>query len=356
MQTSGPIISVIVPAYNAGRFIGETLDSVSRQTFKDFEVVVVDDGSKDNTIEIVNAAIAKDPRIRLVTQKNAGGPAARNTAIANARGQFIAPLDADDLWFPRKLERQHAILSAAGPDVGLVYAWTLYLDEAGRPTGGYADHTEEGDMFLKMICFNYVANGSTPLIRREALEACGMYRNEFPGIEDQDLFVRIASRYQFRVVPEFLIGYRQVGNSLSRNLTMMVSGHTRLMEDFRKRFPSVPARVFDWSNGIFYAFMATRSLDRNERGLAMRYLMRAMKSDPAVVLRLFPVFGRRVAAKLRREGPVLAGPSQERIFQHPETAVVGARRLNSTSQPLGVFAKQRLAWIAKATPASRQPA
>jgi glycosyltransferase involved in cell wall biosynthesis len=352
METSSPVISVIIPAYNAGRFIADTLDSVIRQTFKDFEVVIVDDGSTDNTVELVKSWMEKDPRIRLIQQKNTGGPAARNTAIANARGKFIAPLDADDLWFPRKLEKQLAVLSAAPPEVGLVYAWTLYLDEQAKPTGGYADHLEEGDMFLKMICFNYVANGSTPLFRRECIEKCGLYRNEFPGIEDQDLFIRIAALYQFRVVPEFLVGYRQVGGSLSRNIPMMVSGHTRLMKDVAKRFPGVPPRVFSWSSGIFFAFAAMRSVDRGNLLAAFRFFLTAVWHDPTVILRAFLSIGRRVMARLWRESPSEGNDSPRK----PESLDGESRSINITSQPLGVFTKKRLAWIAKMTPASRQPA
>jgi glycosyltransferase involved in cell wall biosynthesis len=352
MEASSPVISVIIPAYNAGRFIADTLDSVLRQTFKDFEIVIVDDGSTDNTVELIKTWMEKDPRIRLIQQKNAGGPAARNTAIANSRGRFIAPLDADDLWFPRKLEKQHAVLSVAGPEIGLVYAWTLYLDEQGKPTGGYADHLEEGDMFLKMICFNYVANGSTPLFRRECIETCGNYRNEFPGIEDQDLFIRIAARYQFRVVPEFLVGYRQVGGSLSRNIPVMVSGHTRLMKDVSERFPGVPNRVFSWSSGIFFAFAAMRSVDGGNVMAALRFFLTAVWHDPTVILRAFLAVGRRTAARLRRAFPSSADDASLK----PEALDLESRSINVTSQPLGVFTKKRLAWIAKVTPASRQPA
>lgn len=106
MKDNLPFVSVIIPAYNAEAFIGRTLESVLAQTYENIEVLVVDDGSRDRTAEIVASFAQKDSRVILLKQQNAGVAAARNLAIEKSRGEYIAPLDADDIWYPSKLDKQ----------------------------------------------------------------------------------------------------------------------------------------------------------------------------------------------------------------------------------------------------------
>ncbi|HRF08147.1 MAG TPA: glycosyltransferase family A protein, partial [Xanthobacteraceae bacterium] len=123
------LISVIVPAYNAGRYIGRCLASAGGQTYRDIEVIVVDDGSTDDTVERVREAMVADPRVHLVQTDRGGVSRARNLAIARARGDLIAPLDADDLWTRDKLERQLALLSKASINTGVVYCGAAGIDD-----------------------------------------------------------------------------------------------------------------------------------------------------------------------------------------------------------------------------------
>src|SRR5689334_7548849 len=116
-----PMVSAVVPAYNAEATLRETLESVRSQTHERLEIIVVDDGSTDGTVAIVEAQQQIDPRIRLIRQKNAGVATARNAGAAAAKGAYLAPVDADDLWHPTKIERQLAAFAHAGPEVGLVY-------------------------------------------------------------------------------------------------------------------------------------------------------------------------------------------------------------------------------------------
>ena len=117
MQFDQPLVSVIVPAYNAEAFIGDTLDSIINQTYTNLEVLVVDDGSQDRTPEIVESIAQKDPRVILLRQSNAGVAAARNLAIQKSTGDYIAPIDADDIWYPQKLEKQMQCMLTADPSV-----------------------------------------------------------------------------------------------------------------------------------------------------------------------------------------------------------------------------------------------
>ncbi|MDF2765542.1 MAG: glycosyltransferase family 2 protein, partial [Rhodospirillales bacterium] len=128
---SGPLVSVVIPAFNAERFLARTLDSVSRQTYSALEIIVVDDGSLDGTAGIVRQQAALDPRVRLIRQENAGVAAARNRGIAESDGCFVAPLDADDLWHPQKIELQLRRFEER-PSAGLVYCWSIGIDEEDR--------------------------------------------------------------------------------------------------------------------------------------------------------------------------------------------------------------------------------
>jgi glycosyltransferase involved in cell wall biosynthesis len=275
-----------MPAFNAERFIGQTLDSVLCQTYEHFEVIVIDDGSTDRTPEIVREYARRDSRIRLHLQSNLGPSGARNSAIAESRGEFIAPLDADDIWYPEKLRKQVDCMLRSGPQAGVVYTWTVYLDEAGSLTGGYSARTEEGRVYLRLLCSNFIATGSVPLIRRSCLSECGGYRPEFVGLEDKELFLRIAERYEFRVVPEFLVAYRLVRGSTSHAYARIEDCHRRLVCEIRERHPEIPAIVYRWWDAVGYTFIATRSLRSRHFGSTIRYLSMAVWNDPAIVVRV----------------------------------------------------------------------
>ena len=128
-------VTAIIPAYNAEATLDETLRSVRAQTHRALEILVVDDGSRDGTPAIALAHAAADPRVRLIRQGNAGVAAARNRGIEEARAALVAPVDADDLWAPTKIERQVAALRRGGPRVALVYTWSALIDRESRVIG-----------------------------------------------------------------------------------------------------------------------------------------------------------------------------------------------------------------------------
>ena len=211
---SSPKVSVIIPAYNAMRFLPQTVESVLEQTFQDFEVLIVDDGSKDDTA--IWAAAHDDPRVKLVSQPNGGAAAARNTGIANAAGEYVAFLDADDLWQATKLAKQVARLEA-DPNVGLADTWISYIDGDGEPMGKVMTQQLEGDVWAQMVEYNLVRCGSTPLVRRRCFQEVGAFDESFRFSEDWEMWIRITSRYQFAVVKEPLVAYRQHENNKHKN-------------------------------------------------------------------------------------------------------------------------------------------
>jgi glycosyltransferase involved in cell wall biosynthesis len=232
-----PKVSVVIPAYNAMTYLPKTLDSVLQQTFTDFEVLLVNDGSTDS-IESWFTTV-NDNRVKLISQANQGLPGARNTGIKEAQGEYIAFIDADDLWEPTKLEKQAHSLDAK-PEVGLVYAWTLLIDQHGNSTGTVTAAQAEGNVWEKLLLGDVVGSGSAAMIRRSCFDQVGMFDTELTSIEDCDMWVRIAAHYPFAVIKEVLVYYRQHPSGMSRNYDRMAQ-NSRLKID--KNFAQVPLEM-----------------------------------------------------------------------------------------------------------------
>lgn len=217
-----PEISVIIPAYNSEETIVQTIKTVIRQTFHDFELIVIDDGSKDKTPELVHSI--KDDRIKLFSYENGGLPTARNRGMTHSNGEFIAFLDADDLWTPDKLELQLAALKQSS-EAGLAYSWTYFMDinERGEavtllPSPSYSF---EGDVYEKLLVSDFIHSGSNTLIRRQTLDSVGNFDSTLKSCEDWDYWLRVAASWHFVVVPKHQVFYRRSPNSMSSKVEVM---------------------------------------------------------------------------------------------------------------------------------------
>ena len=303
---------MIIPAYNAERFIGKTLESVLCQTYRNIEVLVVDDGSQDRTAEIVDSMCDKDHRILLLHQAQSGVAAARNAAIQKSKGQFIAPIDADDTWHPQNLEKQVQCMLDAEPSVGLVYAWSAVIDEQGILTGDFRVSPIEGDVYETLLGHNFIGSASACLIRRDCLKEVGCYNTQFfkqhaQGCEDWDLYLRIAENHQFRVVPEFLIGYRQVKNSMSRNHTVMAMSHFLMIDGIRRKHSDIFPIIYRLSFVNFYLYLAHDSSRLDCLKVSFYWLGQAFRAGVMTTLssyRLYSLlvknFGRLLSQALTR--------------------------------------------------------
>ncbi|MBW4595703.1 MAG: glycosyltransferase family 2 protein [Brasilonema angustatum HA4187-MV1] len=295
MKIDFSLVSVIIPAYNAEAFIGQTLKSVLSQTYKNIEVLVVDDGSLDRTVEIVESFAEKDSRVILIKQANAGVAAARNLAIEKSKGEYIAPIDADDIWYPQKLEKQVQCMLKADQSVGLVYAWSAFIDEENKIIGEYTSFyylnipSIEGFVYPAMMFTNLIGNASVPLIRRSCFDKIGFYNCKLKeqnaqGCEDWDIYLRIAECYQFRVVPEFLIGYRQVKGSMSKSYQSMAKSYDLVMANSKKRHPEIPIYIYNWSASSFYTYVLDRSREHGDYWSTLVWLYKAIKLDYSPLL------------------------------------------------------------------------
>ncbi|PSM46076.1 glycosyl transferase family A [Chroococcidiopsis sp. CCALA 051] len=232
-----PKVSVIIPAYNSIAYLPATLDSVLRQTFTDFEVLIVDDGSSDNTAAW--GSQIQDRRIQFITQANQGTCAARNTGIALAQGEYIAFLDADDLWHPTKLAKQVRYLDEH-PEVGLVYTWTALIDPEGRPTGRIFASRDRGDVWQQLVQRNITESGSSFMMRRCCFETVGVFDTTLSHVGDWDMCLRIAARYKFGAIEEPLVYYRQYSNSMSKNWQRVEKCfYTVLDKAFQSKLPEL---------------------------------------------------------------------------------------------------------------------
>jgi glycosyltransferase involved in cell wall biosynthesis len=167
-----PLVSVIIPVYNADRTLLETVDSVQNQTLTNIEIIIINDGSTDRTLDIIQNI--SDARVKVFSYKNGGLPTARNRGIAQATGEFISFIDADDLWTPDKLARQLAALEAH-PEAAVAYSWTQTIDEQGHWLHQYHSVFLEGDVYPEILVNNFVSNGSNVLVRKEAILSVGEF-------------------------------------------------------------------------------------------------------------------------------------------------------------------------------------
>ncbi len=217
MSSDYPPVSVVMPVYNGEKYLAEAIESILAQTFSDFELIIVDDGSTDGSGEIIRSYEKRDKRIWLIQQEsNLGVSVARNTGIAAAAGEYIAFTDCDDISLPRRLEKQTAYLNA-NPRIGAVGVAAHIVTEDLQPLRTYNVPTNSS-----FIAFNLVNRGANMifaamLARREYLEASGGYHSDFKILEDNELFTRMIWKTGIRYanIPEILYLYRQHGASLS---------------------------------------------------------------------------------------------------------------------------------------------
>ena len=236
------LVSVVIPAFNASATIDETLRSVRSQSHRQLEIIVVDDGSTDGTVVIVKRHAAEDSRIIIITQRNAGVAAARNAGWRAARADFIAFIDADDLWTPCKIARQLQAMIAGVKMTGLVYSWYDWIDANSRVSARSDPVFHAGEVLDYLCQGNFIGNGSSALVRREALIAAngfesGLRASGAEGCEDLLFYCRVAEDYHFAVVPEFQVGYRHLPNNMSSNMTRMFRSWMLVADEIATRHP-----------------------------------------------------------------------------------------------------------------------
>jgi glycosyltransferase involved in cell wall biosynthesis len=306
--SDAPAVSVIIPAYNAGAYIGRTLQSVKQQTLRDLEVIVVDDGSTDDTAEVVRAWAQGDGRIRLIRQARSGQAAARNRAIADARGRYVANLDADDLWRSAFLARTVAALESRGPKAPFAFARSLWIGPDDRIFVQKPIPLPVELHYRDLLLRNPVGNGSAALMRTDAVRACGGYDEalvaRFRQAEDWMLQLRLSWLGPAPVIDEPLVLYRIWSGSTSHRVEEAVAACMEVIRRCRAEGPPLSAGDYRSAASLMLLWHARRAWRLNDRRLALRLLLRAYGRNPAWFT--VPELRAQMASSLRKAGRAIA--------------------------------------------------
>jgi glycosyltransferase involved in cell wall biosynthesis len=271
-----PEVSVIIPTYNRRELVQRALDSVFAQTCRDFEVIVVDDGSTDGT----RAAVEGRPGVRYLFQDNAGPARARNVAMRQARGELIAFLDSDDVWWPDFLETQIGVLERYR-DVALVCARSI----VGTREAKHFPLTRElvvGDLYAQLYAESFVRTPAT-VIRRSCLDTVGDFNESYPWSEDHDLWLRIAAKHSIAYVNRCLVRIGREGDNMSRDLTRPLDLHLKIaLEVLERNYdPSrIPATVYRERIAARHLQFSRFFFARGESAQAWRCIRRALRVAP----------------------------------------------------------------------------
>jgi glycosyltransferase involved in cell wall biosynthesis len=241
-QTTAPTVSVLMPVYNAARYLAEAVESVLTQTFRDFEFVIVDDGSTDRSPQMLDEYARRDPRIKIIRRANTGIVGALNDAIAGSTAELIARMDADDVSHPERLEKQVAYMRdhdecvALGSRVTGIDPYGCALFESEHKLA----HEEIDAELLKGVGWALVHPVS--MLRRESLQRVGLYRREWQWVDDLDLFLRLAETGKLANLPDPLLRYRQHTESINRTRAAEQArlADACVREAYRRRGRDVP--------------------------------------------------------------------------------------------------------------------
>lgn len=233
-----PLVSIVMAAYNSAPYTAEAIRSVTGQTYPHWELHIINDGSKDNTAEVVRPFL-DDPRIIYHEQENRGQASAKNRGLRAARGEFIAFLDADDKWSLDKLEKQLPVF-VAHPEAGLVHTNVMLITESGEPLGSPQRSYPQGWISGDLLVDNRV-NGMASILRRECLDQVGIFDESLSMGIDYDLWLRISARYQILYLDEVTYFYRQWAGQMSHRYEERMDNAIRIMEKFLRENPGVVA-------------------------------------------------------------------------------------------------------------------
>lgn len=281
-----PLVSVIIPAYNAAKTLKATVESVFEQTFEDFEIIIVNDGSTDETLALAESIAGTDERVRIISQPNRGVASARNNGIRAAAGEYVALLDADDLWVQHKLERQIEVLTkSVGEEVFAVQSGALFVNDnleviSVRPC------EPSKDALLETLLFQNMPNNmSTLVIKRSKFDEMGYFDTELEILEEWDMAIKAARFCNLKSIEEPLSLYRVYEGNRSRNLEIHIQPGflvlKRLFED-----PSLPKNIKRRKRLIyahFYTMLSGGCFKINNIKGCVRWAAKAVMTHPGAL-------------------------------------------------------------------------
>jgi glycosyltransferase involved in cell wall biosynthesis len=232
------LVSIVIPTYNRAHLLSRAIKSVLNQTYSNFELMVVDDCSTDDTENVVTSF--HDDRIQYIRhEKNRGAPAARNTGIVAAKGEYIAFQDSDDEWLPTKLEKQVVAFNSAPTDLGVVYTSFWLIDQSKKTVvpSSYVKKTE-GNIHDTLLEMNFIST-PTAVVRKECFEKVGMFAN-IPRFQDWELWLRISKYYSFKHLREPLVNAHRQPDSISRKADALISARKYILSKYFNEISEKP--------------------------------------------------------------------------------------------------------------------
>lgn len=279
-----PLVSVIIPVYNGEKTIRATVESVLAQTLTDLEVIVVNSGSTDSTLEILQSF--NDARVTIFDYTLALVSVNRNRGVTHANSNYLCFLDADDLWTEDKLASQYQALQE-NPQAAVAYSWTNCIDESDRflRKSCYAHYS--GYILPQLLLNDFIGSGSNVMIRRHAFETVGGFDETLTNAEDSDLWLRLAAKYEFVVVKKAQILYRVSPQSKSSNIERMEKMNLRVIEKAFAAAPDSLQYLKPYRLASFYQYLSYRALEtqpgQQKTLTAMRIILRAAIASPSLL-------------------------------------------------------------------------
>jgi len=286
-MSSSTLFSVIIPCYNAQSTLLATVRSVQAQTLSDWELIIVDDGSTDDSLSIIQNLVTQDERIQLQRNAHQGVSCARNTGIRMASGAYLAFLDADDLWHPEKLAR-HAEHFQRCPTVGVSFARVRFMTPAGQPLPQVSAVPQRGLDAFSLLTENHISTSSNIVARRELFSALGGFHPGMSFAEDQEwLFgVAVDGTWSIKGIDQTLVYYRTSPGSLSSDLARMEAGWREMLAVAGRYAPDFLQQHQTKAQAIYLRYLARRALRQGVPAeIGLIYLRRAWQSSALSLLR-----------------------------------------------------------------------
>jgi glycosyltransferase involved in cell wall biosynthesis len=281
-----PTVSVVMPNYNASEYVQETIESVLQQTFVDFEFLVIDDGSTDDSVDIIQRYSQQDSRIKLFTQSNQGVSITRNNGIQKASGEFIAFLDSDDIWLPDTLAT-HVQHLTANPSLGLSFGRVEFMSSDSKPTGKYSNSRLRNLKPKHLYEENHPITPSNAVIRRAVLEQIGGFDKDLGCFADAELFLRVICHgWKIEGLNQVLVYYRINSGGMSSQLYRMEEEWERFSQQAQAYAPELVNQYYNQAKAMLLRYLARRVLRlglSSEIGVA--YINRALRHDWKLLLK-----------------------------------------------------------------------
>lgn len=278
-----PKVSVVVPAYNVAAFIGPALDSVLEQSLREIEVLVVDDGSTDGTLDVIRGI--HDSRMKVLENSHRGVAAALNAGVAASRGEFIAFLDGDDLWHREKLARQVAVIGDRD-EFDLAFCWTRLIDERGEDIGLAITEGARSVSFAELLTDYSIANNSTVMVRRNVFPEGAWFQTEYVPCHDMDAWLRVARLRPGNTVcvHDYLTYYRRRPDQFTSDVALIEQAWSRVLAHFGDIAPGETSPLAATARCNMFRFFAYLSYEQGRLGQAVQYGWRGFRSAPTSFL------------------------------------------------------------------------